>query len=219
MERRILVIFPHPDDESFGTAGVIAQHTKEGIPVTYVCGTLGEMGRNMGNPLMANRETLYQHRKKELEKACAILGIQDLRLLGLRDKTVEFEDPEELADRIGAIIDELNPSLVVSHYPGYAVHPDHNALGAAVALAVSRIPENRRPKLYCHAFSEKTKEDLGDPDVVVDVRDVLDKKIAALKAHGSQTGQLVSKLHGEHPEKDPELIKWLGYERFWIYKF
>ncbi|HEX6923552.1 MAG TPA: bacillithiol biosynthesis deacetylase BshB2, partial [Bacillales bacterium] len=123
----------------------------------------------------------------------------------------------ELADRIGALIDETQPSLIVTHYPGYAVHPDHNALGAAVVRAVSRLDENARPKVYCHAFSENTKEDLGEPDVINDVRDVLDKKIAALKAHGSQTQLLVSKLSEEAPENDPELIKWLGYERFWIY--
>lgn len=219
MSEHLLVIFPHPDDESFGTAGVIAQHTEKGIPVTYVCGTLGEMGRNMGRPLVANRETLAQHRKKELEQACEVLGIQDLRRLGLRDKTIEFEDPDELADRIGEIIEEVQPSLIVTHYPGYAVHPDHNALGAAVVRAVSRIPEEKRPPVHCHAFSQNTKEDLGEPDIVVDVRDVLDKKIAALKAHGSQTQLLVSRLSEEHPETNPELVNWLGYEKFWIYPF
>ncbi|MDB5084113.1 MAG: bacillithiol biosynthesis deacetylase BshB2, partial [Bacilli bacterium] len=58
MERHVLVVLPHPDDESFGTAGAIALYTQAGIPVTYVCGTLGEMGRNMGRPFFANRETL-----------------------------------------------------------------------------------------------------------------------------------------------------------------
>ncbi|HET7580171.1 MAG TPA: bacillithiol biosynthesis deacetylase BshB2 [Bacillales bacterium] len=217
MKEHLLVIFPHPDDESFGTAGVIAQHTEKGIPVTYVCATLGEMGRNMGKPPVANRETLPEYRKKELKNACEIMGIQDLRMLGMRDKTLEFEDPEVFADLIGEIIDEVQPTLVVSHYPGYAVHPDHNATGEAVVQAISRMPKEEQPPLHCHAFSANTKEDLGDPDIVVDVRDVLDRKISALKAHGSQTQLLVSKLSEDDPESDPELIKWLGYERFWIY--
>ncbi|HET7658056.1 MAG TPA: PIG-L family deacetylase, partial [Bacillales bacterium] len=141
----------------------------------------------------------------------------DLRMLGMRDKTLEFEDIDEFADRIGAIIDEVKPTLIVTHYPGYAVHPDHNATGAAVIRAVSRLPEEKRPPVRCHAFSANTKEDLGEPDVVTDVRDVLDRKIAALKAHGSQTQLLVSKLSEDEPEKDEELVQWLGYERFWTY--
>lgn len=217
MSEHLLVIFPHPDDESFGTAGTIVQYRENGIPVTYVCVTLGEMGRNMGRPLVANRETLPEYRKIELQKACDIMGIEDLRMLGMRDKTLEFEDPEWFADRIGEIIEEIKPSLIVTHYPGYAVHPDHNATGTAVIKAVSRLPESERPPVRCHAFSKNTKEDLGEPDVVTDVRDVLDRKIAALKAHGSQTQLLVTQLGEEDPEKNEELIQWLGYERFWTY--
>lgn len=51
-ERQVLVIFPHPDDEAFGVSGTIAKHIQNGTPVTYACLTLGEMGRNMGDPLL-----------------------------------------------------------------------------------------------------------------------------------------------------------------------
>ena len=94
MERHVLAVYPHPDDETFGKAGTIALYTRAGTPVTLICGTLGQMGRNMGKPFFATRETLPIIREKELRDACSILGIKDLRLLGLRDKTVEFEDPK-----------------------------------------------------------------------------------------------------------------------------
>ena len=45
MERHVLVVLPHPDDETFGAGGVIAFYTKQGVPVTYVCATLGQMGQ------------------------------------------------------------------------------------------------------------------------------------------------------------------------------
>ncbi len=122
-EQHVLVVFPHPDDEAFGVSGTIAQYAQSGTPVTYACLTLGEMGRNMGVPPFANRETLPLIRRQELEEACRVLGIHDLRLLGYRDKTVEFEDEEELADRIAAIVAETNPSLVITFYPGYKCPP------------------------------------------------------------------------------------------------
>src|SRR5699024_5365400 len=93
-ESHVVVIFPHPDDESFGTAGSIKQFRSEGVPVTYLCGTSGEMGRNMGTPPFANRETLWEIREKELKDACDLLDI-DYRMLGFRDKTIEFEHTAE----------------------------------------------------------------------------------------------------------------------------
>lgn len=214
-ERHVLVVFPHPDDEAFGVSGTLALHIENGTPVTYVCGTLGEMGRNMGNPPFANRETLPLIRKQELQEACEAIGIEDLRLLGLRDKTIEFEDPEELADRYKRIIQEVRPSLIITFYPGYSVHPDHDATGAAVIRAVEKIDAAERPTVHCVAFSKNTYEELGDPDIIHDVSAASDKKINAIKAHRSQTAWFMQGLS----EKQPELLKRINEERFWTYPF
>ena len=47
-ESQVLVIFPHPDDETFSSAGTLARYIDNGVPVTYACLTLGQMGRNLG---------------------------------------------------------------------------------------------------------------------------------------------------------------------------
>lgn len=171
MEKHILVVFPHPDDESFGTSGTLAKHIQAGTQVTYACLTLGEMARNMGNPILANRVTLPELRRKELKESCRAIGIQDLRLMGLHDKTVEFEDQEMLTSRLRALIDEVKPSLIITFYPGYAVHPDHDATGAAVIRTVTAMSKKDRPKVHCLAFSNGCEKILGKPDVLVDVRD------------------------------------------------
>lgn len=44
-ERHVLVIFPHPDDETFSSAGTLASYIQKGIPVTYACLTLGQNGQ------------------------------------------------------------------------------------------------------------------------------------------------------------------------------
>lgn len=217
MERHILIVLPHPDDESFGSAGVIAQYTRKGTPVTYACATLGEMGRNMGKPFFANRETLPEIRKKELAEACRVLGIHDLRMLGMRDKTLEFEDPNTFADKIENLIKELNPSLIITFYPGHGVHPDHDACAEAVVRAVSRLPQQDRPTLHCKAIREDSEKVLGKPDVVIDVSDVLDVKIAAIKAHRTQFEGIISQLGMDTDEQNPELRQWLGEEKFWTY--
>lgn len=217
-ERHVLVIFPHPDDEAFGVSGTIATYVESGTPVTYVCLTLGEMGRNLGNPPFATRESLPKIRRKELVDAANILGIQDLRMLGLRDKTIEFEDDEELTKTMSAFIEELNPSLIITFYPGYSVHPDHEATGRAVVRAVGQIAPDARPKLHCVAFSNDSLAELGEPDIINDITAVEDKKIAAIKAHRSQTESMMASW-AENPDQKPAMLAWIQKERFWTYKW
>ncbi len=193
MAKHVVVIYPHPDDESFGAAGTIAKFRSEGVPVTYLCGTLGEMGRNMGSTTFANRETLPEIRKKELKDACRALDME-LRLLGYRDKTIEFEDRRMVAEHIKAILEEIEPTLVITHYPEYAVHPDHNALGAAAIEAVSMMDQEKRPTVWAQAISNKYKEELGNTDISNDIHAFFDKKLEAIFSHKSQVDGMFSQF-------------------------
>ncbi|MCL6572031.1 MAG: bacillithiol biosynthesis deacetylase BshB2 [Bacillus sp. (in: Bacteria)] len=219
IERHVLVVFPHPDDEAFGVSGTIATHVKNGTPVTYACLTLGEMGRNMGNPPFTNRENLPKIRKEELKDAAQILGIQDLRMLGFRDKTIEFESDKMLTNTMSALITDVNPSLIITFYPGYSVHPDHDATGAAVLRAVEKMPEAARPTLHCVAFSNNCVEEIGEPDIINNISAVTDTKLAAIAAHRSQTEQMFIGMEEKLANEDPQLMKWINNERFWTYTF
>lgn len=222
MKQHVLVVFPHPDDETFGCGGTIAQFAKSGVPVTYICGTLGQMGRNMGKPFFATRESLPNIREAELEEACQALGIQNVIKLGLRDKTIEFEDPELLIDRIEGILREVQPSLVLTHYPGYAVHPDHNALGDVTIRAISRLSTPERPIVYAHAFARNCQEVLGKPDIVNDISAMSEVKLAAIRAHRSQSQVMFARTTKgqsmEQSSKNP-FSHMLKSESFWTYHF
>jgi bacillithiol biosynthesis deacetylase BshB2 len=217
MERHILVVLPHPDDEAFGLSGTLAKHLQDGAQITYACLTLGEMGRNMGIPPFANRVTLPAIRQKELEESCLAIGIQDLRMLGFHDKTIEFEEQEQLEGRIGALIEELHPSLVITFYPGYSVHPDHDACGAAVIRTIEKLPKEQRPPVHCMAFAKNCMQVLGAPDIVNDVKAFLKQKMASIQAHRSQFQ--AAELLGSKKLKDKEIQERFGTERFWTYRF
>ncbi|WP_164668118.1 bacillithiol biosynthesis deacetylase BshB2 [Virgibacillus doumboii] len=221
MERHVVVIYPHPDDESFGAAGTIMKYREQGVPVTYLCGTLGEMGRNMGSPTFANRETLPEIRKEEIKEACEILDIK-LLLLGYRDKTLEFEDRREVSEHLKGILEEINPSLVITHYPEHAVHPDHNALGAAAIEAVRLMDPESRPEVWAQAITNNYFEELGKPDVSNDVTAVFDQKMKAISAHKSQASGVLKSI-SNNPELEDDLKeeakKRLGKEQFYIWKF
>lgn len=216
-ERHVLVIFPHPDDEAFGVSGTISTHINQGTPVTYACLTLGEMGRNLGNPPFATRESLPEIRRKELLASAEAMGVTDLRMMGLRDKTLEFEDDEKMTGMMAELIDELNPSLVITFYPDYAVHPDHEATARAVVRAVRRMKD--RPKLHCVAFANNTLEELGEPDIVYNISDVRDQKMASMKAHISQTAWMLEEMEHRLEEGNAETENWLTRERFYNYRW
>lgn len=209
MESRILVVLPHPDDEAFGLSGTLAKHIDQGAHVTYVCLTLGQMGRNLGNPPFANRETLPEIRRQELLDSCRVIGIQDLRMFGLHDKMIEFEDHDELVRRLREVIDEVKPSIIYTFYPGFAVHPDHDATGAVVIRTVQEMPAAERPPVHCLAFSRGCEEVLGEPHVVNDVSDYMKQKVGSIRAHRSQF-----LFDMDNPE---QVKKHFGVERFWIY--
>lgn len=188
-----------------------------GVPVTYACLTLGEMGRNLGNPPFANRETLPAIRKKELQAAADAMGLKDLRMMGLRDKTVEFEDDEKMVKLVADLIEETNPSLVISFYPGLSVHPDHDATGRAVVEAIHRMEATERPKLYTIAFDNDTVNQIGHPDVHHDVSTVTEKKLATMNAHASQTVWMMEDMQKRLDEEDVDALKWLKTEHFYIF--
>lgn len=217
----VVIVYPHPDDESFGAAGTIRQFRQQNVPVTYLCGTLGEMGRNMGTPPFANRESLSQIRKKELADACHYLDI-DYRLLGFRDKTIEFEPVEEVARRVKKELDDLKPSLVITHYPGHGVHPDHDALAAGTIEAVRQMDKSDRPVVWAAAITKDFEKVLGEPDIVIPLGDDFDYKLQAILHHKSQAEGMLKKLE-ETPQEDEAYIKGLkqriGTERFFTWQF
>lgn len=218
-ERHVLVVYPHPDDEAFSVAGVLRMYHNMGVPVTYACLTLGEMGRNLGNPPFATRESLPEIRRKELLDACEAMGISDLRMMGLRDKTIEFEDPEKMVKLVTDLIEEVNPSIIYTFLPGFSVHPDHEATAEAVVEAVRRMPVEKRPPIHACAFANDTVEKNGEAHVVIDINAVKNDKVRAIQAHASQTAWMIAESTKRVDEGQPMSDSWLSVEKFYIIQF
>ncbi|QQK79372.1 bacillithiol biosynthesis deacetylase BshB2 [Salicibibacter cibi] len=218
-EGHILLLFPHPDDETFSAAGTIMMHKREhGTKVTVASLTSGEMGRNWGNPPVANRETLPFIRQKELQNACDIMGVDELLHLGYRDKTLEFEDEQTLASHLRKVILDVDPSLVITFHPGLSIHPDHDATGAAVVEAMKKIPESKRPKLHTKAITANAVEEIGEADIVYDIDDLMERKLQAIDAHESQMQEVSAITKQKIAEGDEDTEAWIRYEEFWTYE-
>jgi N-acetyl-1-D-myo-inositol-2-amino-2-deoxy-alpha-D-glucopyranoside deacetylase len=143
VERSLLLVHAHPDDESIGTGATMAKYAAEGARVTLVTCTLGELGEIIPPDLRhLFPDELGQHRIGELDRACQALGVKDHRFLGgegrYRDSGMmglpDNDDPrcfwradvEEAAELLAAIIDETEANAIVTYDAnGFYGHPDH----------------------------------------------------------------------------------------------
>jgi LmbE family N-acetylglucosaminyl deacetylase len=121
-------IFAHPDDESFGLAGMLARATMTGHPAAIVCATRGEAGE-IAAGVDATPETLGQVRERELRAACAAVGVTDVSFLEYIDGHLAEADPDEAVGRIVYQLRRFRPAVVVTFASngGYG-HPDHVAI-------------------------------------------------------------------------------------------
>lgn len=153
---RLMTIFAHPDDETFGVAGTMARAVAQGHPVAIVSATRGEAGE-IAHPSLATRETLGQVREHELRNAAAAVGVAEVTFLDYIDGRLPEANVEEAIGRIVAQIRRFRPDVVVT-FPangGYG-HVDHVAIHhltlAAVRAAAdaARYPEQLANGLAPH---------------------------------------------------------------------
>ena len=148
-QRRILAVFAHPDDETFCAGGTLAKYANEGAHVTVVSATRGEAGQ-IRDASTATRATLGPVRQRELEEACAELGVQACRFLDHIDGTLSDLEPSILRNAVISLLEELKPGVVITFGPDGAYgHPDHIAIGDAVTEACLEV---RGTRLYHSLF-------------------------------------------------------------------
>jgi LmbE family N-acetylglucosaminyl deacetylase len=193
--RPFIVVAPHPDDESLGCGGLIADAARQGLrgKVVIVSDGAGSHPNSEAYP----PDRLRSLREEEARQAGAELGLnpQDMLFLGLPDRFVPHEGDE--AERaIGAIADCVREtgagSLFVSwrHDP----HCDHEASYQIAREVQARVGEVRLFEyvVWGHTLSPSTE--VGSISSGFKIRlddETLEKKRRAIAAHRSQTSDLI----------------------------
>jgi N-acetyl-1-D-myo-inositol-2-amino-2-deoxy-alpha-D-glucopyranoside deacetylase len=223
---RWLVVVAHPDDEAFGCGSVIARAARRGADVTVACATRGEAGElRPGLAGCDDLGTLREaelHRACAVLGAARVelLGYRDSGFDGDAPAGSLVAAPvAAVAGLLGRFAAELRPDVVIT-LDGSDGHRDHVHVRDAVRAALRARP-GRRPALWEHtlpasllrrwlletaaargddAYHALEADAIGRPDAeitdVLDVRDVLAEREAAIAAHRSQT----SPFEGLSPE-------------------
>ena len=197
---RVLVVTAHPDDAEFTVGGTVASFTAAGIEVAYCVITDGDAG---GIDRVATRTEVGALRRREQMAAAAVLGVRDVHFLGYADG--ELMATLELRRDISRVIRLVRPQRMLIHSPERnwdrlcQLHPDHLAAGDATMAAI--YPDARNPFAHRHLLDDEGLEawtvaetwvfGAPVPNHWVDVTEYLDRQVAALREHHSQTDQVL----------------------------
>ncbi len=168
----VVVLVPHPDDEVIGCGAMLAWHASAGHRVVVVHATDGAGGDPEGK--FGDIQAL---RRAEAARALEILGIREWRELGLPDGALD--QVEDLEGILAGLLGKLSPRTLYTLSP-LDNHKDHRVLARAAARAAVRTCP---PGTDCLVMGINN---MGLPNTLVDVTDLMERKERALRAFESQ---------------------------------
>lgn len=200
----VLVVTAHPDDETIGLGATIASLAETGVRVELLCATAGEAaydGAGIRAPHLAER------RRDELAAAAAVLGIEAVEVVGLRDGHLA-EHEEALATVVGL---RLARDAAIRHVAALwreDPHPDHAAVGRAAARAARRHgrPVSGFPVWAFHWSDPATLLTRDRSATVLETGpDAGARRRQAMRCHASQ---VTAPAPGTGPVVPPEVATW-----------
>lgn len=205
----VLGVWAHPDDEAYLSAGLMGALIDSGHRVAVATATYGELG--VPEPDGVSTEQVAAMRRGELVASLGHVGVLNHRSLGFMDGACAAVLPAVGSKAVAEVIAEVQPDTILTFGPdGMTGHPDHRTV-SSWTTAAWRASGRRGRLLYAtltpgfheewRALNERvglwmsgngpvTPED--ELALYVELTGAeLDRKIAAVRAHTSQTSELV----------------------------
>ncbi len=209
---RVLMIGAHPDDTDIKCGGIAALYADAGHTVKMVSVTDGAAGHqtNFG-PKLAQRRR---------EESCAAGAVLRVEYVTLDNSDGALQPTLEIRNELITIIRQFKPDLLFTHRPN-DYHPDHRVTSQlvqdasylltvpAVVPATAHLSEM---PVILYFFDNFQKPSAFEPDVLVDIDSVIERKFEALHCHTSQVYEWLpfnqKHLHLVPREEEPRK-KWL----------
>ena len=202
MNKQILIIAAHPDDEVLGCGGTIARLTKEGHDV--YAAILGEgITSRYDKREQADRELMNKLHDRS-QQVSKVIGVKELFLFDLPDNRFDTVPLLDIVKIIESLIERLQPQIVYTHHSG-DLNIDHVITHRAVMTA-TRPTENCSVKeIYTFEVPSSTEWAFGQfrpafqPNVFMDISATLETKIQAMQIYESEI------RHFPHPRSSQVL--------------
>ena len=203
MNKKILVVAAHPDDEVLGCGGTMARHASNGDKVHVLFMSAGVGSReNIKNDEVNERRICAKQASK-------ILGSQSPQFLNFPDNRMDSISLLDVVKSIELVIQEIGPDVVYTHHIG-DLNIDHQITHKAVLTACRPQPESSVKEIYSFEVLSSTEWSTNNPFIpnyFVDISDTLELKISAVKAYNSE---LRTFPHARSIESVKALAKYRG---------
>jgi LmbE family N-acetylglucosaminyl deacetylase len=175
---RVLTVAAHPDDETLGAGGTMAWHAARGDTVWVCILTDG----------VTSRHHYVQQQIDCARRACDLLGVERLVLVGLPDQRLDTLSLLDVITPIEEVIEELRPDVVLTHFAG-DVNEDHRLVSRATMVATRPAAGSSVAKVC--SFEVPSSTDWAPPvpgstfapNLFVDITESFETKLTAMKAY------------------------------------
>lgn len=179
---RVLVVAPHPDDETIGMGGTIAKLVSLSIPVRVIFMSNGVTSRDVA------RETV-ELRNRAARNAMDVLGVDDFNFFDFPDNRFDSLPILEIAKLLEIEVSNFRPTVVFAPYR-YDLNIDHQIASEATSIAVRpKLSNNVRLYLNYEILSStgwNHAAPVFSPTVFVDIQNYWSLKLSALQAYGPE---------------------------------
>lgn len=182
----ILVVAPHPDDESLGCGGTLLRHVDEGDSVHWLVVTTMTAAQGFSAERIAARQ-------KEIDAVAAVYPFAGVHRAELPTTRLDTLPVGDLVGAIGKVFQAVKPDTVYLPYRNDA-HSDHAAVFDATAACCKSFRHPSVKRVYAYETLSETEfglrpDDPGfRPNLFVDIGDRLERKLKILHMYAGEMG-------------------------------
>lgn len=182
--KKVLIVVPHPDDETLGCGGTLLKHAAAGDHLYWLIAT--EMTSQTGFS-----EQRMQCREKEIKAVAGHYGFREVIRLGYSTTCLDREPLSELVRKISCVLDKVKPQIM--YVPFYGdIHTDHRIISSAVSSCTKWFRNSFWERILAYETPSETGycfEDVNifKPNTYIDISKYLEKKTGIMKLYHGET--------------------------------
>jgi len=187
MKKIVIIVAPHPDDETLGCGGTILRHREAGDDIHWLVVTAMTPEQGFSQEKIAAREA-------EIAAVARRYGFASVQLLGLPTTRLDTLPASDLISKIAGVIQGVAPEVVYLPFSGDA-HSDHSIVSKAVLSCTKWFRKTSIKRILAYETLSETEFGISPdalgfrPNVFVDIHHYLDEKIDILKIFASELGE------------------------------
>jgi N-acetylglucosamine malate deacetylase 1 len=183
---KILVIAPHPDDETLGCGGTLFKHKAEGDEIYWLIVTGISKDTGLSNDAVTKRDNEIDAVAKKYE----FLDVFNLRLPTTKIDTLPLSD---LIGKISKVYKKIEPEIIYMPFAN-DVHTDHQIIAKALQSTLKWFRYPHIKKVYMYETPSETEFNFVEnrvfrPNVFVNISKYVDDKIETMKFYDGEMGE------------------------------